>query len=150
MLNKLSKAPNSTSPRKRVGRGPGSTLGKTCGKGHKGQKSRSGNGKRIGFEGGQMPLHRRLPKRGFFNPFKQVFSIVNLKDIVGSKRLDLKEVVNAESLYKSGLISNTKDPLKVLGVGELQVALKVEADQYSKTAEEKIKAAGGEAQLING
>lgn len=150
MLNKLSKAPNSTSNRKRVGRGPGSTDGKTCGKGHKGQKARSGNGKRIGFEGGQMPLHRRLPKRGFYNPFKQEFSIVNLKDLVDSKKLDLNEVVNAESLAKAGLIASTKNPLKVLGVGELTSAIKVEADQFSKTAEEKIKAAGGEAKLVNG
>ena len=145
MLHRLEKAPGSTKNRKRVGRGPGSTLGKTCGKGHKGAKSRSGASIPVGFEGGQMPLHRRLPKRGFTNIFRQEYHVVNLQDLVESKKLDLTVEINAEALAKAGIIRSTKLPLKVLGVGELSQSLTVVADKFSASAEKKIQDAGGTA-----
>ena len=123
--------------RKRIGRGPGSGTGKTAGKGHKGQKSRSGYSQRIGFEGGQMPLVRRVPKRGFTNIFKNVYSTVNLSQLA-----ELGTEIDAEVLYRHGLVRRGR-PVKVLGDGEVSGALEVTADKFSRSAREKIEAAGG-------
>ena len=132
---------------KRLGRGTGSGLGKTSGKGHKGQWARSGGGVRPGFEGGQMPLTRRLPKRGFNNRFKKVYAIVNV-DILNN--FEAGAVVDFETLYYAGLIKEVKDPvgLKVLGTGELKVALTVKANKFSAQAKEAIEKAGGTAELV--
>ncbi len=148
MLHTLESAPGSKKNRKRIGRGQGSTLGKTSGRGHKGQKSRSGSKSRIGFEGGQMPLHRRLPKRGFNNIFRIEYSIVNLVDIEANKNLDRSQLVNIESLIDCGLVKNDKFPVKVLGNGEISSSLKIEANKFSAAAEKKITDAGGTATLI--
>ncbi|MCX7957905.1 MAG: 50S ribosomal protein L15 [Deltaproteobacteria bacterium] len=130
---------------KRRGRGEGSGLGKTSGRGNKGQLSRSGGGTRVGFEGGQMPLIRRIPKRGFFNKFRKEFSVVNLRDL---SVFEANEVVDAEKLYSKGLINSKSLPVKVLGDGELKVALTVKANKFSQTAIEKITKAGGKAEEI--
>lgn len=130
--------------RKRVGRGPGSGLGKTSGRGHKGAKSRSGYKRRAYFEGGQMSWVRRMPKRGFTNvQFKTEYHLVNLKTLEG--RFNDGDVVNAESLSKAGIIRDTKKPLKILGEGDLSKKLDVTANKMSKSAEAKIAAAGGTA-----
>ncbi len=130
---------------KRVGRGPGSGHGKTSCKGHKGQKSRSGASIPAGFEGGQMPLHRRLPKRGFSNyPFKREYAIVNIDRL---EKIDAEEIT-PELLLKEGIISNLKDGLKVLGNGELKKALTIKAHAFSRSAIKKIEAAGGKAEVI--
>ena len=148
MLHSLESAPGSVNKnRKRVGRGPGSTLGKTSGRGHKGQNSRSGSKRRIGFEGGQMPLHRRLPKRGFKNIFRQEYAVVNLKDIVANEKLDKSGVINTDALIACGLIKSDKLPVKVLGEGEVSTALNIEASKVSQTAEKKIVDAGGKITL---
>lgn len=143
MLHSLENAPGSKKDRKRVGRGPGSTLGKTCGRGHNGQKSRSGSKSRIGFEGGQMPIHRRIPKRGFTNIHRVEYACVNISKIVSSKRLDLKEIINMEALIEAGILKNKKQPLKILGFGTIDKAIKIEADKFSQVAEKKIVDAGG-------
>jgi large subunit ribosomal protein L15 len=130
---------------KRVGRGIGSGHGKTSCKGHKGQKSRSGGTKGPGFEGGQMPLQRRLPKRGFKNRFKVDYVIVNLKDI---SRLDDLDVITPEVLVERGIIRNLKNGIKVLGEGEIQRPLKVKANAFSASAKAKIDASGGKAEVI--
>ena len=132
---------------KRLGRGIGSGLGKTSGKGHKGQWARSGGGVRPGFEGGQMPLTRRLPKRGFNNHFKKVYAIVNLAQL---KDFEAGAVVDMETLYAAGLIKEVKNAigLKVLGTGELNVALTVRANKFSETAKEAIVKAGGTVEEI--
>jgi large subunit ribosomal protein L15 len=130
---------------KRVGRGIGSGHGKTSCKGHKGQKSRSGGTKGPGFEGGQMPLQRRLPKRGFKNRFKVDYVIVNLKDI---SRLDDLEVITPEVLVERGIIRDLKNGIKVLGEGEIQRPLKVKANAFSASAKAKIDASGGKAEVI--
>ncbi|MBR6737441.1 MAG: 50S ribosomal protein L15 [Clostridia bacterium] len=132
---------------KRLGRGTGSGLGKTSGKGHKGQWARSGGGVRPGFEGGQMPLTRRLPKRGFNNPFKKVYAIVNVAIL---NNFEAGAVVDFETLYYAGLIKEVKNPvgLKVLGTGELNVALTVKANAFSAQAKEAIEKAGGTAELV--
>ncbi len=148
MLHTLESAPGSQKNRKRIGRGPGSTLGKTCGRGHKGQNSRSGSKSRIGFEGGQMPLHRRLPKRGFTNIFKEEFSIVNLIDIESNKKLDKSQAINIESLIDCGLVKNDRSPVKILGNGDISSPIKIEANKFSAAAEKKIADAGGTATLI--
>ncbi len=149
MLHNLENPPGAAHKnRKRVGRGPGSTDGKTSGRGHKGQNSRSGSRRRVGFEGGQMPLHRRLPKRGFKNIFRQEYSIVNIASITACKKLDLGKPINAEILVESGLIRNAKLPVKILGDGSLDVALTIEADKFSSSAEKKITEAGGKATVI--
>ena len=149
MLHNLENAPGaSTKKRKRIGRGQGSTLGKTSGRGHKGQNSRSGSKKRIGFEGGQMPIHRRLPKRGFNNIFRQEYSIVNISDILSCKKIDLDKPIDAEILVESGLIRNIKHPVKILGDGTLDKALTIEANKFSASAEKKISDAGGKATII--
>jgi large subunit ribosomal protein L15 len=145
-LHNLKPAPGSTRARKRVGRGPGSGLGKTSGRGEKGQKSRSGFGQKAGFEGGQMPLHRRVPKRGFSNArFRKEFTIVNL----GS--LDVFEagtVVTPETLLKRGIIKKVLDGVKILGDGALSKALTVKAHKFSAKAQERITGAGGKVEVI--
>jgi large subunit ribosomal protein L15 len=129
--------------KKRVGRGMGSGMGKTSTRGHKGQRSRSGSRMMRGFEGGQMPLHRRLPKRGFTNIFRQEYNIVNLE-----KLATLSETtINPDVLRKAGVIS-TKRPVKILGDGELKSAITVHAHKFSKSAEEKITKAGGKIEIL--
>jgi large subunit ribosomal protein L15 len=129
--------------RKRVGRGMGSGMGKTSTRGHKGQRSRSGSRMIRGFEGGQMPLHRRMPKRGFTNIFRQEYSIINLEKLAG---LD-ETTINPEVLSKAGLINN-KHRVKILGDGELSKALTVQAHKFSKSAQEKITKAGGKFEVL--
>ncbi|NLX61425.1 MAG: 50S ribosomal protein L15 [Tissierellia bacterium] len=133
--------------RKRVGRGTGSGLGKTSGRGHKGQKARSGGGVRPGFEGGQMPLYRRLPKRGFTNIFAKEYAILNVEDL---NRFDDNTEVTPELLIETGVINPRKDidGIKILGNGELSKKLTVKAHKFSKQAIEKIEAAGGKVEVI--
>ncbi len=143
-LHELQPAAGSTSATKRLGRGIGSGLGKTSGKGHKGAKARSGGGKRPGFEGGQMPMYRRIPKRGFHNPFRVEYATIN----VG--RLEIFEngtVVTAETLKEAGLISKVMDGVKILGNGELTKKLTVEAAKFTDSAKEKIESLGGKAEV---
>jgi large subunit ribosomal protein L15 len=129
----------------RVGRGMGSKLGKTAGRGNKGQKSRSGYSSRRGFEGGQMPLHRRIPKRGFHNPFGRELAIINVAALNAFAK---GEVVTPELLLQRGIVGSRRDGVKVLGDGELKVALTVQAHAFSKSAEQKIAAAGGKAEVV--
>jgi large subunit ribosomal protein L15 len=129
--------------KKRVGRGMGSGMGKTSTRGHKGQRSRSGSRMMRGFEGGQMPLHRRLPKRGFTNIFRQEYNIVNLEKLAALS----ETTVNPDVLRKAGVIS-TKRPVKILGDGELKSAITVHAHKFSKSAEEKIVKAGGKIEIL--
>lgn len=131
--------------RKRVGLGMGSGHGKTATRGSKGQRSRAGSRMRPGFEGGQMPLHRRLPKRGFTNIFKKYYALVNLKDL---GKFGAKEKITPEFLLKHGLIKKLLDGLKVLGEGELKAPLEISAHHFSKSALEKIQKAGGKAEVI--
>ena len=138
-LSTLRPAKGSTQPRKRVGRGPGSGLGKTAGKGHKGHKARTGGGTNPGFEGGQMPMYRRLPKRGFTNPFKVRVQPVNLTDL---KKVSAGEV-SPETLYSAGLIAKVDSPVKLLGTGEADRAYTVRGVALSASARAKIEAAGG-------
>lgn len=145
MLHKLENPTGSKKARKRIGRGPGSGTGKTSGRGHKGYLSRSGSTKRIGFEGGQMPLHMRLPKRGFTNIFRREFRIVNLGDIAASERLDKSAEITIEALFAAGLLAKGDGLVKVLGNGELNEAIQVQAHAFSKSALTKIEAAGGKA-----
>lgn len=144
-LNNLSPAPGSTKEVKRIGRGAGSGNGKTAGKGHKGQKARAGHGMRIGFEGGQMPLQRRIPKRGFNNIFAKEFASVNVASL---NAFDNGTVVDTEALVKSGVVKKSLDGIKVLGAGELTKSLTVRATAFSETAKQKIEAAGGKAEVI--
>lgn len=130
---------------KRVGRGVGSGLGKTAGKGHKGQKARSGGTVGLGFEGGQMPLQRRLPKRGFKNRSGIVYAVINLDKINGLKDMD---VITPEALLEKKVIRDIKDGLKVLGGGKVNRAVTVKATAFSASAEEKIAAAGGKTEVI--
>jgi large subunit ribosomal protein L15 len=129
--------------RKRVGRGMGSGMGKTSTRGHKGQRSRSGSRMLRGFEGGQMPLHRRMPKRGFTNIFRKEFNIVNLEKLASLG----ETTITPEVLRKAGVIK-TKHPLKVLGEGELSTAITVQAHKFSKSAQEKITKAGGKFEVL--
>jgi len=145
-LNNLKPKSSSRHSKKRVGRGPGSGNGKTAGRGEKGQKSRTGFSRMRGFEGGQMPLHRRLPKRGFTNIFKKQFAIVNLGRL---EKLE-GDTFTVDSLLASGVIHKVRDGLKVLGAGELKRAIHVTAHLFSKSAMEKIQAAGGTAEVIGG
>lgn len=136
--------PGARRTRKRLGRGHGSGHGKTSGKGHKGQKARSGGTIRIGFMGGQMPLHRQLPQRGFNNAnFRTEYAVVNVSDLA-SPKLDGVDVIDRDALAKAGLIRRNAKLVKVLGHGNIGKAVKVQADKLSKSAQEKIKAAGGE------
>ncbi len=144
-LEDLKPAVGATKKAKRVGRGPGSGGGKTAGKGHKGQKARSGGVKGAGFEGGQMPLQRRIPKRGFTNIFRKEYSVVNLSDLETMAGTD---PVTPELLMQKGFIKNLKAGVKVLGMGELKAKLTVRAHKFSKSAVEKIQAAGGKAEVI--
>jgi large subunit ribosomal protein L15 len=138
-LSSLSPAPGSTQARKRVGRGPGSGLGKTSGKGHKGHKARTGGATNPGFEGGQMPMYRRLPKRGFTNPFRVDAQVVNLQDL---KKVAAPEV-SPETLYSAGLIGKPDSPVKLLGTGDADRAYTVRGVALSAPARAKIEAAGG-------
>lgn len=143
-LSTIRKPKNSTEKRKRVGRGMGSGMGKTSTRGHKGQGSRSGSRLMRGFEGGQMPLHRRLPKRGFTNIFKKEYTVVNLTALA-----DLGETtVNPEVLYNKGILKSRNGMVKILGTGELSNALTVSAHKFSASAQEKITKAGGKAEVI--
>ena len=147
-LNNLKPAKGSTRDRKRVGRGPGSGLGKTSGRGEKGQKSRSGFSRREGFEGGQMPLHRRVPKRGFTNArFKKEFAELNLEKL---EMFEAGTIVTPEVMLQHGLIHKARDGVKVLGRGEITKALTVRAHRFSARAQEQIAAAGGKAEVIEG
>ncbi len=140
-LNNLRPAEGSTHKKKRVGRGPGSGLGKTSGRGHKGQKSRSGYSQKIGFEGGQMPLQRRLPKRGFTNIFKKQWVEVSLAKLEES--FNAGDEITPEILHERGLIKKAKHDLVILGNGDISKALKISAHRFTKTAREKIENAGG-------
>ena len=144
-LCELSPAAGSTKARKRVGRGHGSGHGKTSGKGHKGQNARSGGGVRIGFEGGQMPLYRRLPKRGFTNIFAKNYVEVNVEDL---NKFDAGSEITAEALKEAGVISKINDGIVILGRGELEKSLTVKAKRFSKSAQEKITKAGGKVEVI--
>lgn len=145
-LHELSPAEGSKKAIKRIGRGPASGQGKTAGKGQKGAKSRSGYSRRPGFEGGQMPLQRRLPKRGFNNIFATEYAIVNVADL--NDRFEAGAVVDAESLVASGLVKKTLDGIKVLGRGEITKALTVKVAAVSETAKAKIEAAGGTVEVL--
>ena len=145
-LNELKPAEGSTRESFRVGRGPGSGNGKTAGKGHKGQNARSGGGVRPGFEGGQLPLYRKLPKRGFHNKFATVYAIVNVATL--DKFFQDGEIVNLDTLLAKKIIRKTFDGLKVLGDGELTKKLTVQATVFSAAAKEKITAAGGQAEEV--
>lgn len=144
-LHELRPAEGAAKKRKRVGRGPGSGHGKTSCRGHKGQKARSGASIRRGFEGGQMPLHRRLPKRGFTNIFRQEYTLVKLHQL---ERFDAETVITPEILLSKGLIKNVSQPVKVLGDGELTKSLTVQAHKFSSSAKEKIAACGGKAEVL--
>ena len=144
-LYDLHPAEGSRTAPKRVGRGAGSGLGKTSGRGHKGQKARSGGGVRPGFEGGQMPLIRRVPKRGFYNPFSKEYAVINVKDLVS---FEAGSVVDYDALKAAGKLKKEFDGLKVLGDGELNVALTVKAAKFTESAKQKIEAAGGKAEVI--
>ncbi|MGH9847070.1 MAG: 50S ribosomal protein L15 [Blastocatellia bacterium] len=146
-LNNLKAPEGATHKKKRVGRGPGSGLGKTSGRGNKGQKSRSGYSGKRGFEGGQMPLHRRLPKRGFTNIFKREWAEVNLADL--EKMFDAGAAVTPEALVEKRLVRKSmRQSVVILGQGELKKSLTVNAHRYSAAAKRKIEAAGGKAEVI--
>ena len=145
-LHELSPAEGSKKAVKRIGRGPASGQGKTAGKGHKGQKARAGRGMRAGFEGGQMPLQRRIPKRGFNNIFAKEIAIVNVAAL--EKTFDNGATVDIEALKATGLIKKELDGVKVLGNGELSKKLTVKVNAYSDSAKAKIEAAGGKAEVI--
>lgn len=144
-LHELRAAEGSTKNRKRRGRGTATGQGKTGGRGMNGQKSRSGGGVRLGFEGGQMPLYRRLPKRGFTNIFGTEYTTINVKDL---NRFEAGTEVTPELLAEVGMVKQVKDGIKVLGDGEVTVAVTVKANKFTKTAIEKIEAAGGKAEVI--
>jgi large subunit ribosomal protein L15 len=147
-LNNLRPPKGAKQSPKRVGRGPGSGLGKTAGRGHKGAQSRSGWKAKRGFEGGQMPLHRRLPKRGFHNPFRTEYVVVNLDTLASA--FEPGAVVTPELLRERGLLPGAKRPVKVLARGDLGIALTVRADKFSGKAAAKIKAAGGAVESLSG
>jgi len=144
-LHELAPAPGSRKVRTRVGRGIGSGLGKTSGRGHKGQNSRAGGGTRPGFEGGQMPLYRRLPKRGFYNKFSKEYAIVNISEL---NRFEEGTVVDPVALIEAGVLKNVRDGVRILGNGEITKSLTVIANGFTKSAEEKIIAAGGKVEVV--
>ena len=144
-MHELAPAIGSTKESKRIGRGHGSGNGKTAGKGHKGQKARAGHGMRAGFEGGQMPLQRRVPKRGFNNIFATKFAIINVADL---EAFEAGAVVDAAALQDKGLVKKLYDGVKVLGNGNLSKAVTVKASAFSESAKSKIEAAGGKAEVI--
>lgn len=143
-LHDLSPVPGSHRPRKRIGRGEGSGTGKTSGRGQKGQKARSGGQIPAGFEGGQMPLHRRIPKRGFTNTFRVEYAVVNVGDLEG-----FQGEVTPESLRERGLVGSGRAPVKILGDGELEASLTVTAHAFSASARDKIESAGGTATVLD-
>lgn len=144
-LHEIKAAEGATKARKRRGRGQGTGLGTTGGRGMNGQNSRSGGGVRLGFEGGQMPLYRRIPKRGFNNRFAKEYAEVNIADL---NRFEDGTVVDFDLMLQSGLVKQVKDGVKVLGNGELEKKLTVKAEKFSKSAAEKIEKAGGKAEVI--
>lgn len=145
LLHELKPAAGSTKSKKRVGRGTGSGLGKTSGRGHNGQNARSGGGVRPGFEGGQMPLFRRIPKRGFKNLNRKIWSIVNIETL---NEFESGTVVTPALLVECGVVKNIRDGVKILGEGELNKELTVKANKFTQSAIEKITAAGGRAEVI--
>ena len=144
-LHELTATPGSVQGAKRIGRGHGSGWGKTAGKGHKGQKARAGHGMRPGFEGGQMPLQRRIPKRGFNNIFAEEVIAVNLASF---ERFENNAVVDVQALVDAGIIKNAKAAVKVLANGNLTKSLTIKANAFSEAAKQKIEAAGGKAEVI--
>ena len=144
-LHELRAAEGATRARKRKGRGTASGNGTTAGRGMNGQNSRSGGGVRLGFEGGQMPLYRRLPKRGFNNKWGVTYDVVNVDEL---NKFEAGTVVNQAVLEEAGIVKQVRDGVKILGEGELKVALTVKANKFSKSAVEKIEAAGGKAEVI--
>jgi len=146
-LHELYAFPEEYKNRKRIGRGSGSGWGKTAGRGHKGQNSRSGGGVRPGFEGGQMPLPRRLPKRGFKNPFRVEYEAVNVGRLIAM--FEGKDEITIADMYEMGVVANGA-PVKVLGTGEVEKAVTIEAHRFSASAAEKIAKAGGTAKAIEG
>jgi len=144
-LNELSPPAGSRRPRKRLGRGVGSGTGKTAGRGTKGQNSRSGGGVRPGFEGGQMPIHRRLPKRGFTNIFKKKIAVVNIRDL---SRFESGSIVDEIELVRQGLVKGRRDGIKLIGHGDIDIPLTVKVQEASRSAVEKIEAAGGKVEVI--
>jgi large subunit ribosomal protein L15 len=143
-LNELSPPEGSRGTRKRVGRGVASGQGKTAGRGTKGHNSRSGGGVRPGFEGGQMPLHRRLPKRGFTNIFKKKIAVINIRDL---ERFESGSIVDEAALIRAGLVKGRRDGIKLLGQGEIKIPLTIKVNGVSKNAREKIIAAGGNIEV---
>jgi large subunit ribosomal protein L15 len=146
-LNTLRPAKGAKRPRKRVGRGPGSGTGKTSGRGHKGQKSRTGYSRRFGFEGGQMPLVRRIPKRGFTNIFRVEYQVVNLRDL--DRVFEDGDAVSFDEMVGKGLVRPKGGPVKILGAGELSKKLTVQAQRFSKTAQAGIEGAGGSCEVVS-
>jgi large subunit ribosomal protein L15 len=144
-LNELSPAPGSQKSSKRLGRGVGSGSGKTAGRGTKGYNSRSGGGVRPGYEGGQMPIHRRLPKRGFTNIFRKKIAVVNIRDL---SRFESDSVVDEKALTEAGLIKGPREGVKLLGNGEISYPLEIKVNLVSKSAREKIEAAGGKVEVL--
>ena len=144
-LNDLSPPKGSRRVRRRLGRGVGSGVGKTCGRGTKGYNSRSGGGVRPGYEGGQMPLQRRLPKRGFTNIFRKNIAVINVRDL---SKFDNGSVVDKSALAEAGLVKGKPDGIKLLGQGDIQHALEIKVNQISKRAREKIETAGGKVEVI--
>ena len=145
-LHQLEKPKGSTKKRKRVGRGPGSGRGKTSGRGQKGQKSRSGGSIKRGFEGGQMPLYRRLPKFGFTNLFRTTYQIINLESL---NKIENEDHLTKEILLKNGLIKSLKKPVKLLGEGNIQHSFQIEVEKASNSAIQKIEQSGGQVILLN-
>jgi large subunit ribosomal protein L15 len=144
-LNDLAPEKGQRKARKRVGRGVASGSGKTAGRGNKGQNARSGGGVRPGYEGGQMPIHRRLPKRGFKNHFKKIFAIINVQDL---NRFEAQSVVDEVALIKGGLVKGDRDGIKVLGKGDIAFPVTVRTNKISESARQKIEAAGGKIEVI--
>lgn len=146
-VHELFPAPGSTKNRKRIGQGIGSGTGKTSGKGHKGQKARAGGGVRPGFEGGQMPIYRRTPKRGFSNfRFAKNYQIVNVAEL--ESRFEAGTEISVNELFKAGLVRSLLGPVKVLGEGQISKAFNIRANAFSRQAAEKIQAAGGKAEVV--
>jgi len=143
-LNDLAPAPGAHKSRKRIGRGVGSGWGKTAGRGSKGQNSRSGGGVRPGYEGGQMPIHRRLPKRGFTNIFKKTYAVINIRDLA---KMESGSVVDEAVLVRAGLVKGQRDGVKLLGQGDIDIPLTVKIDLVSQSARQKIESAGGTVEV---
>ena len=143
-LNDLAPEPGARKSRKRIGRGVGSGWGKTAGRGSKGQNSRSGGGVRPGYEGGQMPIHRRLPKRGFTNIFKKTYAVINIRDLA---KMESGSIVDEAVLVRAGLVKGRRDGVKLLGQGEIDIPLTVKIDLISQSARQKIESAGGTVEV---